>query len=144
MTDIFDGDPFITIDPDGANLVFSGGQPKMDQGLINHVNISLLTKKGWCGNDIEPVAERKIGSDFLEKNSQSITRQSLLDISKTAEATLVGDEFGKITAIVTNPISQQVRTDILLEPTSGDISILRLTKSGQNWLNQKINPSDNQ
>lgn len=137
MTDIFQGDPLIIIDENGATLNFQGGQPEMDQGLENHVNISILTKQGWWGNDIEPVAERQIGSLFLEASKKSITRQSLIDRDRAAEADIKGDEFGKITAVSTNPISQQVKTEILLEPVTFEAEKLILTRSGQNWIAQR-------
>ncbi len=140
MTDIFDGDPLIIIGANGADFDFKGGQPAMDQGFINHVNIGLLTEPGWCGNDIEPIAERKVGSQYIGKVKEPITRQSLLDSSKAAESDLQGDEFGKITPITTNPESQHVRTDILLQPPSNEAFVLRLLRTGQNWLSQKLNP----
>ena len=33
MTDRFDGDPFITIGADGADMIFRGGQPEGDAGF---------------------------------------------------------------------------------------------------------------
>lgn len=141
MTDIFDGDIYVTIDGDGADYIFKGGQPVMDTGLENHVNISLLTEPGWCGNDLESVSSRKVGSQYIEKVTQPITRQSLLDTSKAAESDLSGAEFGKITVVTTNPESQQIKTDVLLEPPSSDPLILRLLKSGNAWVSQKLNPA---
>lgn len=139
----FEGDIYVTLGADGADYVFKGGQPVMDQGLENHVNISLLTKPGWCGNDIEPVASRKIGSQYIDKVREPITRQSLLDTSKAAESDLVGEEFGKITATTTNPESQQILTELLLEPPSNDPLIIRLLRSGASWISQKVNPPVN-
>lgn len=134
MTDIFDGDPLILIGPNGADFVFIGGQPKMDTGFENHVNISMLTEPGWFGNDIEPIKERKIGSTYLAAVQQPITRQSLIDVDKAAESDVKGDEFGTVTAETTNPVSQQLNTEIIYTTPTGDIEKLRLTRTGQNWL----------
>ncbi|RKY04151.1 MAG: hypothetical protein DRP56_10415 [Planctomycetota bacterium] len=141
MPDIFDGDPFITIGADGADYIIRGGQPVMDQGLVNHVNMCLLTEPGWWGNDIEPVAERKVGSKFIVAAREPITRQSLLDTNKAAIQDVQGDEFSDVQAQTTNPITQQVRLEMLLLPPSNDLQKLVLQRVGQNWINQKENPA---
>ena len=141
MTDIFDGDPFITIGADGADYIIRGGQPVMDQGLVNHVNMCLLTEPGWWGNDIEPVAERKTGSKFIGAARQPITRQSLLDTNKAAIQDVQGDEFADVQASTTNPVTQNVRLELLLRPPSNELQTLVLERTGQNWINQKNNPA---
>jgi len=141
MTDQFGGDPFITIGADGADYIIRGGQPVMDQGLVNHVNMCLLTEPGWWGNDIEPVAERKVGSKFIVAAREPITRQSLLDTNKAAIQDVQGDEFSDVQAQTTNPITQQVRLEMLLRPPSNDLQTLVLQRVGQNWINQKNDPA---
>jgi len=144
MTDLFDGDPYITIDENGAEFTFVGGQPVMDQGFENHVNIALLTEPGWWGNDLEPVASRKIASTYIAESRKPINRQMLLDVSKAAELDVSGDEFELVLADTVNRISQQVDTGIVYTPTSRDAEKLLLTRSGQNWISQRDNPAHEQ
>src|SRR4030042_6353573 len=68
----FQGDPAVKITPDGAKMKFIGGQPVMDQGLHNTVQISLFTKKGWWGNILFTQDSKKIGSDFEIQLNQPI------------------------------------------------------------------------
>lgn len=137
MTDIFDGDPLITIGGDGADMNFKGGQPEMDTGFDNHVNIALLTKKGWWGNDLEPLAERKLGANYMDTDLVKgglITRQSLIDADKAAESDVRGDEFGLIAAQTSNPTSQNVLTEVLFTPPTREVQKLVLERTGQNWI----------
>ena len=134
MTDIFDGDKLIIIGANGANYNYQGGQPEMDQGFENHVNISLLTEPGWYGNDIEPVLTRKIGSKYIDETKKPITRQSLIDMDRAAEFDVSGDEFGSVTAETTNPVSQIIKTSVFMQLPTSDIQKLSLTRTGQNWL----------
>ena len=144
MADLFDGDPYITIDEDGAEFLFIGGQPVMDQGLENHVNIALLTEPGWWGNDLEIQDSRKISSKYLGESRKPINRQMLLDTTKAAESDVAGDEFELVLAVTRNRISQQVDTVIVYTPTSRDPETLLLTRSGQNWISQRDNPAHEQ
>lgn len=139
--DNFDGDPFITISADGADMIYKGGQPVMDQGLVNHVNFGWGTQPGWWGNDIEPVAERKLGGKFLSAAKEPITRESLIDTGKALENDLKGDEFSAVTANITNPSQNNIRAEVLLQPPSNVFEILILDRVGQNWISQKINPA---
>lgn len=148
MTDLFDGDPFIDIGADGAEMIFIGGQPVMDQGFDNHVNFSLLTEKGWWGNDAEPVAERKLGSLFLDASKKPITRQSLINTDKAAQADLSGEEFGTVISETINNESNNLLTEILFTPPTRELQKLVLNRAGQNWINltqketyQRLKPS---
>lgn len=136
MTDIFDGDPCITIDEDGADFEFIGGQPVMDQGFENHVNIAMLTEPNWWGNDLEPVAARRMESDFLTVSKQPINRQMLIDLARSAERAVQGDEFLTVTTNATNPCSQNINVETLYTPPEREEQKLLLTRSGQNWINQ--------
>jgi len=142
MTDQYDGDIKIIIGGDGADYQVTGGQPLMTTGLENHVDLSLMTEPGWYGFDLEIDANRRIASKWISAVQKPITRQSLLDTSKAANSDLTpGDYFGKITPRTTNPESQQVLTELLLEPPSGDPLVLRLSGQGQNWLSQISDPA---
>lgn len=136
----FEGDPKITIGPDGWTLTFKGGQPEMDQGLENMATIALMTKEGWVGNIfLEP--DEQIGSDLRKIASGSITINSLNDIRQSAEKALKNPAFGKITPTVRNPISQNIFLETLIQPPGRDVEKLILTKNGQNWINQAIDPA---
>jgi phage gp46-like protein len=137
----FQGDPYITINNNGATFVYIGGQPIMDQGLENQALISLFTKKGWPGNYLFDNEAERIGSDFEELSRGAITLSKLALIEKTAENALAADIFGTVTATATNPESwiQQVR--ILIEPPGGREFELNLVSNGQNWINQAENPA---
>lgn len=141
MADIFDGDVYITNDGDGAEMHFNGGQPVMDKGFETHTMIALGTEQGHWSNDIEPVASRKIGSEYLRESHKPITRQQLIDTSRAAERDVSGDEFELVAAVTNNPNADQQKTEILYTPTSRDPQKLILTKNGLNWLFQRDNPA---
>lgn len=142
MTDIYDGDPLLILTADGADLVFKGGQPVMDTGLLNHVNLSVLTESGHWSEDLEPVAARRYKGNFLKAAPLPITRQSLIDTARAAETDVKGDEFKTVEAMVTNPTSQNLFVDIQYTPPSRDPEKLRLTRSGENWIQQRDNPKN--
>jgi|GEM_PF-1965699 len=141
MADYFSGDPKLVLTPNGSKLVFKGGQPVMDQGLENLALISLFTKKGWAGNAFIADPDKKIGSDFEETANQPITLTSLNAIARTAEKSLDNPAFGKITVEVTNPNSYRIDAILTIETPGSDIKTLILTKNGQNWINQNLNPA---
>jgi hypothetical protein len=138
-TDRYDGDMLIIIGPNGADYEVVGGDPVRDQGFINHINIAMLTRPGWCGNELEPVETRKISSKYLPVTDQPITRQSLLDTNKAAEADVKGTEFGDVKAITTVPSNNTIQTAIFVQSPAGNIEALLLSKHGKNWVNQIIN-----
>ena len=149
----YQGDPAISITPDGASMVFNGGQPVMDQGLNNAAIILEFTKKtsdlqknkkGWWGNFFFKDPDQKIGSDYEAQNFESITVNSLIDTEQAAKAALqplVNKNIAKVSAVTVNPSGLQRDTTILLEPLSRDAQELLLQQNGQNWINQAINPA---
>jgi hypothetical protein len=134
MSDLFDGDPLITIGADGAEMEFKGGQPVMDQGFDNHVNFSLLTYSGHWSEDLETLEERKYKGLFLESAKKPVTRQSLIDTDRAAELDVEGDEFGTVLAETTNPTSDSLRLEMTFTPPTGDLQKLLLERTGQNWV----------
>lgn len=134
MSDLFDGDPLITIGADGAEMEFKGGQPVMDQGFDNHVNFSLLSHANHWSGDLETLEERKYKGLFLEASRKPVTRQSLIDTDRAAELDVEGDEFGNILAETTNPTSDSLRLEMTLTPPTGDLQKLLLERTGQNWV----------
>lgn len=141
MIDIFSGDPKLVMTPDGSKFVFKGGQPVMDQGLENLALISLFTGKGWVGNVFEPDPDKKIGSDFEDTANQPVTLSSLNAIALAGEKALDNPAFGKLAVDVANPNSYRVDVAITIESPGQDAKTLILTKNGQNWVNQNINPA---
>lgn len=134
MTDIFDGDKLVLIGPDGADYQYQGGQPLMDQGFHNHVNFALLTEPGWYGNEIEPVLERRISSKYIGETKKPVTRQALIDMDRAAELDVSGPQFGTVTAETTNPVGQQLKTELFFTAPANTREKLVLLKSGATWL----------
>ena len=140
-TDIFQGDPAIKITPNGATLVYIGGQPVLDQGIENQALISLFTAKGWAGNFLLP-PESQIGSGFeKEARTAPITISSMARLEKVAENALKAPIFGKVTAVASNPESWIKAVNIRIEPPGGVAFEINLVSNGQNWFNQAVNPA---
>jgi len=136
----YQGDPKIFLDKNGAYLDFRGGQPIMDQGLENAALISLFTKKGWHGNIFLSDGE-KIGSDFQEIATKTITASSLENINQEAIKALDKPFFGDVSAETINPLNYRINTEILIKPPGYDSGVIQLEKNGENWIFQKINPA---
>lgn len=139
--DIFSGDPYLTLGPNGSRLHYIGGQPVMDQGLENLAVISLFTKQGWPGNALITDTDQQIGSDFVEAANQPITLQSLTDVEQAAVRALDSPAFGRVTATATNPESDRLNVKILIEPPGQDSATIILTRNGLNWQAQAANPA---
>ena len=139
--DIFSGDPYLTLGPNGATMTYIGGQPVMDQGLENLAMISLFTRPGWAGNVFFPDVNQRVGSDFVEAATQPITLQSLTDIEQAAVRALDSPAFGRVTATATNTASDFIRVDITIEPPGQDSATIILTRNGLNWQAQAANPA---
>lgn len=136
----YQGDPRIYLGPDGSFFSYKGGQPEMDRGFENQVNIQLLTRPGWCGNIfLEP--ESQIGSNFLDTSKGSVTIDKLNDIRQAAENALRNQAFGKITAKVINPERNYIQVEIIIEPPGKDIQRLVLLRNWNNWIQQAIDPA---
>ncbi len=136
----FEGDPKIIVGPDGWTVQYIGGQPIMDQGLENVATISLLTKENWVGN-IFLTEKQKIGSSVRRISAGSINILKLNDIRQAAEKSLDIAVFGNVEAEVLNPVSSNIKLNILTQPPGRDIGKLTLERNGQNWINQALNPA---
>lgn len=141
MTDIYSGDPKIVLTENGAKLVFSGGQPVIDQGLENLALISLFTSPGWSGNIFFQDINQQVGSDFLTISKQSITLTMINDLRQAAIVALNNPAFGNITVNIENPNSYRLNVIITIEPPGQDIKTLILIRNGENWLLQNSNPA---
>jgi hypothetical protein len=141
MTSRFQGDPYLVMTDDGVDMPFIGGQPVMDQGFENQVNISLLTKEGWAGNALLVNDNEKIGSDFIEVANGPITLSTLSDLEKSAKKALASEAFGDVESFTSNPTSQRLDIINTITPLGSDSQIFTATRNGQNWLAQAFNPA---
>ena len=142
MTDIYSGDPRLFLSENGSRLIFRGGQPVMDRGLENLALISLFTGRGWVGNVLFSDIDQQIGSDFEEAAKQPITLTMLNDVAQAAERALDNPAFGNVIVTVENPSSNRLNVTILIEPPGQDSRTLILSRNGDNWIAQKIEPAE--
>jgi len=140
----YQGDPAVKITADGARMTFKGGQPVMDQGFHNAVQISLFTKKGWWGNTLFSNSNKKIGSDF-EDIRTIVDIKTINDYRDSAEKAL---KWMKSTGIaktieitITNPTMNNIKSSILIQPPGETAEQLVFLKNGLNWINQAFNPA---
>jgi phage gp46-like protein len=145
MTDRYQGDPKLILDEHGANLVFRGGQPIMDQGLENAALISLHTREGWCGNVLAREPAQKIGSRYELAQEQPITLTALNAVRQAALDAfqwMIDKRIASRTDVaVSNPQGAALRTLAVIVPPSSDPLILLQTKNGVNWISQKLDPA---
>ena len=142
MTDRFQGDPALSLGPDGSTLTFRGGQPVMDQGIENQVQISLFTAADWPGNFLLG-PDNQIGSKFEKTARAPFTVAGLARVEQAAKTALAAPIFGVIEALAINPESWRLDVGIIVGPP-GDRKTILLTRNGQNWFNQAANPASEQ
>ena len=142
MTDIFSGDPRIFLSENGSRLIFKGGQPVMDRGLENLALISLFTSRGWVGNILFSDIDQQVGSDFEESANQPITLSMLNDVAQAAERALDNPAFGNVIVTVENPNGNRLNVIILIQPPGQDSRVLILSRNGDNWVAQKLEPAE--
>lgn len=142
---IYQGDPAIKIDADGATNVYREGQPIMDGGFENAVLISLFTKENWVGNVLTDNTSEQIGSKFEQSMKEPINIEGLNSRRDAAEKSLkwaVDDGlFKSVTVNVTNPRGNIILVNIRIEPPNGEAVNLTLDNAGANWRIQKENPA---
>jgi phage gp46-like protein len=146
MSDRFQGDPKVTIGPNGAEMHFMGGQPVMDQGLENSYFISLFTKPGWWGNVLMDEESQKIGSLYEQTAKGPINLNTL---TRTRDAALKSVQWAidegvasENLAEVTNTKTDRLETTVLAIPPGKDFQVLLATKYGASWIAQKIDPAN--
>ena len=141
--DRFQGDPKVTLGPNGSNLVYRGGQPEMDQGFENYVMISLFTEEGWFGNHLFKKPEQKIGSKFVEANNRAITVPSLNEVRIMGEAALramVDTGLADVVGLnVTNPTGNSKRIEIHIIGATERVFVV--SANGTNWKLQEAYPA---
>lgn len=144
MIDSFDGDPAIFLTPNGGNIEYVGGQPRMDAGgMENAVTISFFTSLGWPGNALDANRpEKQIGSDFEnDVNVGAITLQKLLDIEQSGKDALkwmltigLADE---IEVNATAPNVDRIDINVLITKPDGTTFS---TKYELNWIAGILRP----
>jgi phage gp46-like protein len=144
MSDRFQGDPAVKITADGAKMYFIDGQPIMDQGIENAVQISLYTKPGWWGNALIREVDKKIGSNH-EQQRTIIDVDTITDITNDARDALKWMYNVKLASnieiTVTNPDQNHIQEYIRIYPPGQDIRELLFFSNGILWINQAINPA---
>ncbi len=141
MNDRFQGVPKLILTADGSTIQYQGGQPVMDQGLENVAMISLFTAPGWWGNSLVQNQDQEIGSNFEAETKKPITLQMLTDVQTAAENALDDPSFGKVNTTVLNPEYDRLEITNLIEPPGQDTQEIILTRNGQNWINQAVDPA---
>ncbi len=146
---IYNGDPKIFLGVNGAYLFFpgDGGQPVMDAGLENTVFFLLLIRPGWSGNYLFTNSDHKVGQGgrYLAALDKPITSTSLDDAAQGAEQDLepllAWGLAAEIEISVTNPVGQQIHTEIKITPPDKDPVVLLGIKNGVNWIWQVTDPA---
>ena len=132
MISRYQGDPSLTLGPNGASLTYRNGQPVMDQGLENCALLSLFTDEGWCGN-IFLEATEQIGSDFEALAEGPLTLSLLADIEDAAQRALESPALKGAVATATNPTSDRIELAVQVAAPAG---ILRFSRDGLLWQGQ--------
>lgn len=106
----FNGSPAIV----GGDLVFENGQPIMDTGISTSVTTSLLTRQGWWGEIIAPLA-----GGYVEASESPITSAMLDNLEAVAESSLSWIRrqglASTISATCTNPVADEVQTVVEID-----------------------------
>lgn len=148
--DIYEGDPKLILGPDGSRFEYKGGQPVMDQGVENSISIDLGTKSkgqdshqnGWAGNFLIRDPEQRIGTDYQETvENQPITLAGFAIVEQSAVRALRGRIYGTVTARASNPSTDKVLNQILVEAPAGAFEFRTETFS-QLWQFQAIYPAN--
>jgi len=143
-TNRYEVDPRLTIDEDGSDLEFIGGQPVMDAGLENAILISLFTED-WFGNVFFNNPNHRVGGKFLYSLNQPLSISAVETIRKAALSDLnwliVEKIASVVEVVVTNPEAKKISVVVLVKPPGKDVQALLLEKNGVNWVNQMIYPA---
>lgn len=146
---VYNGDPKIFLGKNGAYLSFpgKGGQPVMDAGLENTAFFLLLIRPGWPGNYLFTNKDYEVGKGgrYLAAIEQPITSTSLDEAAQGAEQDLEPlKTWGLAAAVevsVTNPVGQEIYTEIKITPPDKDPVVLLGVKNGVNWIWQVTDPA---
>lgn len=141
----YEGDPKVIITEDGADMIFRGGQPVMDQGLENAAMIPWFTRKGWAGNYFLRDPREQVGSDFEVKGQGTVTVSKLIEIQNEGEAAwqklIDSGVASKVMVQASNPDGSRTQVVGLIQPPGRDVQVLLATRNGSNWIAQKADPA---
>lgn len=147
----FDGDPKLTLGPDGSNLVYKSGQPVMDQGIENQIFFDLFIKSkgktrnqnGWWANLLTDDPLKKYGSDYVDTViNQPITLNGLSNIEKAAKKALNSPIYGDVEVVASNPEANRINVEITVKSPGEDIKVLIQTDNVANWVAQALEPAN--
>lgn len=143
---IYQGDPYITVSDNGADMTFNGGQPVMDRGLENAAVISVSSDKDWFGNVLFDDPNQQVNSsNYLSALKSAITLSSLNDardgVEKDLQWMVDTGVASEINVDVNNNSGYSISSVITITPPGRDTLELQSTKNGNNWIFQKTNPA---
>lgn len=134
---ITDGDPRLTLTPDGGDITLLNGQPDMDQGLETAVLISLFSGSGWWGN-VASALDEQVGCELEELTTRTLTNQTRLDAEEAARKALAwmlsAGVAAKVTVAATLPALGWLVLAVTIEQPGGSVTELRYQI---NWAAQR-------
>lgn len=133
MSDKYQGDPLITLGPNGASITYKNGQPVMDQGLQNLPTLALFTDSAWCGN-IFLDTDEQLGGDFeatCRKGALTLSKLALIEDSGVRA--LHSKSLAGVTVEATNPQSDRIAVAI---KTKEPVGTLAYSRDGLLWAGQ--------
>ena len=139
MLNRYDGDLLLSIDENGIDLPFYGGQPTMDRGLINAVLNSLFIRKGYIISKFIG-AEKLNGSDFLAACEEPLTISTINNIRNKA-IKAIDDIEGTKEVYVSNPNGNRLQIVITIRlpgSTNEEIKKFIFSKKGIYWYYQLL------
>lgn len=137
MTSIYQGDPLLSNTSNGMTLTFTGGQPKLDNGLTNSVLFSLFYKP-WFANSIIEDDNEHIGSAFIEfivKNPITVSNlNKARSIGLKSLQWMIDEKLASEVDIrLQNPNGSIVQVLVLIKPPAKTLIAILATKYGLNW-----------
>ena len=143
--DYTQGDPAVSIGPNGATLKFKGGQPVMDQGYHNAILFSILSGKAWFGNAFIANPDSKFESRFEEAHKLPITLTVLnSDIPNAGSSDLkwmIKTGIMSSIDIVTTASQNSIDTVFTFMPPGSESFTLATSLRGKHWTAQFNNPA---
>lgn len=137
MTSIYQGDPLLSSSGSGLTITVLGGQPKMDNGLINAVLLTLFHDP-WFMNAVIEDELQHIGSEFtsyLASNPITVSNLSTArSIAFKSLQWLLADQVAsEIDVRLRNPNGTVVQVLVLIKPPGKTAIVILASKYGLNW-----------
>lgn len=139
---IYEGDPKLYLQLNGAFLNVNGGQPEMDKTLWNAALISLNTREGWAGNAFLSKKAQKIGSRYEVVSEQNLSQQMINRLKNEADLALkwiLSEKLvDNIEVVVRNPKNHNLETIIIMKKDNVIVLQFVLLKNETNWYAQEF------